>query len=442
MTSNPLTSNPMTAPSTPAPLEPSRLSDAVHDVVFNTPVFDVHTHLYPSSFRQLCLWGIDELVNYHYLVAETFRSSSVKPAQFWQLSKSGQADLIWDTLFVRNTPVSEACRGVVRVLTEFGLDPQAGSLKEARAFFSSRRVEDHIDDVLRRANVSEVVMTNDIFDKTEASLWKEDPSRNPKYHPVLRMDPVLNNWQSAHEVISADGYTVDAVIDTPTLTSARKFLDAWIQRLKPLYLAVSLPPTFAYPGEPQRSLLLNEVVLPTCRAHSLPFSMMIGVRKQANPALRDAGDSVGRADIQAVERICLDHPDNKFLVSMLSRENQHELCVAARKFSNLMVFGCWWFLNNPSIVTEITSERLEMLGTSFIPQHSDARILDQLIYKWNHSRHWISESLIHAYSALMRDGWKLSTEQIQRDVQRLFQDNFRQFTSLPAFESHHTAATR
>jgi hypothetical protein len=170
--------------------------------------------------------------------------------------------------------------------------------------------------------------------------------------------------------------------------------------------------------------------------------MMIGVRKQANPALRDAGDSVGHADIRAIERICLDHPDNKFLVSMLSRENQHELCVAARKFNNLMVFGCWWFLNNPSIVPEITSERLELLGTSFIPQHSDARILDQLIYKWNHSRHWISESLTHAYSALLRDGWKLTTEQIERDVQRMFQDNFRQFAGLPGFESHQTAATR
>jgi hypothetical protein len=431
----------MSSPSSAAILDPSRLAANIRDIVFSTPVFDIHTHLYPSSFRQLSLWGIDELVNYHYLVAETFRSSSVKPAQFWQLSKTAQADLIWDTLFVRNTPISEACRGVVRVLTDFGLDPQAPTLNEARAFFSSRGADEHINDVLQRANVSEVVMTNDIFDKTEASLWKENPARNPRFHPVLRMDPVLNNWQIAHEIISADGYPADAVIDTPTLGSARKFLDAWILRLKPLYLAVSLPPSFIYPDESQRSRLLNDIVLPACRAHNLPFSMMIGVRKQANPALRDAGDAVGHADIRAVERICLDHPGNKFLVSMLSRENQHELCVAARKFSNLMVFGCWWFLNNHSIVNEITDERLEMLGTSFIPQHSDARILDQLIYKWNHSRHWITESLVRAYSALVRDGWNLTTEQIQRDVQRMFQDNFRQFAGLPQYQPQHSAAS-
>jgi CheY-like chemotaxis protein len=28
--------------------------------------------------------------------------------------------------------------------------------------------------------------------------------------------------------------------------------------------------------------------------------------------------------------------------------------VAARKFANLMPFGCWWFLNNPSIVAVFT----------------------------------------------------------------------------------------
>ena len=41
------------------------------------------------------------------------------------------------------------------------------------------------------------------------------------------------------------------------------------------------------------------------------------------------------------------------------------------------LLGCWWFVNNPSLIDEITRMRMELLGTSFIPQHSDARILDQ-----------------------------------------------------------------
>jgi hypothetical protein len=44
-----------------------------------------------------------------------------------------------------------------------------------------------------------------------------------------------------------------------------------------------------------------------------------------------------------------------------------------------MPFGCWWFLNNPPIVDEITRERLGLLDPSFISQHSDARLFEQLI---------------------------------------------------------------
>ena len=82
-------------------------------------------------------------------------------------------------------------------------------------------------------------------------------------------------------------------------------------------------------------------------------------------------------------------------------------------------------------VLHVTEERLEMLGTSFIPQHSDARILDQIIYKWKHSRHTITACLTESYQALIRDGWRISADHIERDVKRLFQDNFRNFVSLP-----------
>jgi hypothetical protein len=169
------------------------------------------------------------------------------------------------------------------------------------------------------------------------------------------------------------------------------------------------------------------VILPTCRAHNLPFAMMIGVRKRVHPALGDAGDSLGQADPAAVERICLENPDNRFLVSMLARENQHGLCVAARKFSNLLPFGCWWFLNNPSIVSEITRERIELLGTSFVPQHSDARILEQVIYKWTHTRRVMVDVLEEAYKALTLDGRTVTTAEIQRDVDTLFHGNFNQW---------------
>jgi hypothetical protein len=107
---------------------------------------------------------------------------------------------------------------------------------------------------------------------------------------------------------------------------------------------------------------------------------------------------------------------------MLSRENQYELCVTARKFSNLLIFGCWWFLNNPSIMRDMTLERLELLGLTMIPHHSDARVLDHLIYKWSHARQVISGVLATKYFNIMRTGWRVSKEDIKRDMANILSD--------------------
>jgi hypothetical protein len=118
------------------------------------------------------------------------------------------------------------------------------------------------------------------------------------------------------------------------------------------------------------------------------------------------------------------------LVTVLSRENQHELCVYARKFSNLMPFGCWWFVNQPSIVEEITKERLELLGTSFIPQHSDARVLEHLISKWRETRRVLAPILAQSYTRVAEEGRPISRSEIRSDVARLFRSNFENFCKL------------
>ena len=136
---------------------------------------------------------------------------------------------------------------------------------------------------------------------------------------------------------------------------------------------------------------------------------------------------MGVSDISAVERLCRSYPDNRFLVTALSRDCQHELTVLARKFRNLMIFGCWWFLNDPSMIEELTRMRVELLGLSFIPQHSDARVLDQLIYKWDHSRRIIAGVLVEKYTLALESGWVATSDEVERDVANLFGGNFNRF---------------
>lgn len=57
------------------------INDLVREIVSSMPVIDVHTHLFPESHGSLLLYGIDELLSYHYLVAEYFMvaDSSITP---------------------------------------------------------------------------------------------------------------------------------------------------------------------------------------------------------------------------------------------------------------------------------------------------------------------------------------------------------------------------
>lgn len=399
--------------------------DAVlEDVLAATSFIDIHTHLFSPSLGRLGLCGIDELLTYHYLEAELFRFSPVTPEHYWTLTKTQRADLVWKTLFVENTPLSEAARGVVAVLSALKLDTAAKTLEPLRDYFRSQKLAEYIPHVFRLAGITHAVMTNDPLDPEEAAMWMRGIETDSLFPAVMRIDRILNQWSAHHGALAAQGYAVDSHGGGTSMKEVRRFLADWVSRMKPVYMAVSLEDTFNFPEEDVRTKLFREAVLPTCREFHLPMSLMIGVRRLINPALRLAGDGVGRADMRAVQNIALQFPDNRFLISMLSRENQHELCVIARKFRNLLPFGCWWFLNNPSIVEEMTRERLEMLGTSFIPQHSDARILEQVIYKWRNTRRTVGPILSQSYKLLAADGRSVTRDDIQRDVTRLFRTNF------------------
>jgi hypothetical protein len=411
-------------------VSPTQLKNVVAETVKRTPVVDLHTHLYSPGFGDLLLWGIDETLTYHYLIAELFRRSPITPDEFWNLSTSKRAEHIWEHLFVRVSPISEATRGVLSCLQILGVDSSSRDLHKIREAYAGWTVEKFVDLVFEKTNIEFVVMTNDPLDPSERAIWERGLEVDPRFRAAFRIDPVLTGWPSASAALAGLGYSVAPGLDEGTCREVRRFLVTWIERMNPLYMAVSLPPTFAFPTDDPMGKLIESCVLPVGRDCGIPFALMIGVKRRVNPQLRLAGDGVGKAGLEAVHNLCVSYPDNRFMVTMLSREDQHELCVAARKFSNLFPFGCWWFTNVPSIICEITRERLELLGLSFAPQHSDARVLDQLLYKWAHSRRVIAEVLVEKYTDLLRTGWSLTEQDISRDVKDLFSDNFRRFAGL------------
>lgn len=424
------------------------LLDEIRQVIDQQPIWDIHTHLYPPTFGStlggrshpadssgLLLWGIDELLTYHYLVAEVFRAvpaSQLPYERFWSMTKAQQAKHIWNNLFIERSPISEACRGVLTTLQRLGLDPDERSLESYRKWFAAQDVDAHIDRVMELSGVTRITMTNAVFDDNERERWLADAkvANDSRFAGVLRFDPVLRDWPAAAAKLSKWGYEVSEDLNTRSIEEAKRFLREWIDRVQAIYCAVSLPPCFQYLGSDDRSnfaVVMREVVLPVLEERGLAMALMIGSKLQVNPSLGAGGDTVGLSDVGSLARLCADFPNNRFLVTMLARENQHELAVIARKFGNLMIFGCWWFLNTPTLVREITQMRVELLGTTFIPQHSDARVLEQLIYKWDHSRAVIADVLAEKYAEVEATGWSVRESELRRDVDAMLRGNAEAF---------------
>ena len=405
------------------------LQTRVSRIVQATPVHDIHTHLYDPAQGEMLLWGIDELLVYHYLVSEASRQMTLPLERFWSASKQEQAAYVWEALFIDHSPISEACRGVLTTLHLLGIDARKNDLKNLRSWYASQNPQDFINRILEKANIASICMTNSPFDPLERPTWDRGFARDPRFVAALRIDPLLVAWPETSVWLREQGYAVSRELTPQTLGEVRRFLSDWTQRIDSRYCMVSLPPSFAWPADTEIARLIEGAVLPHCRDQGQAFALMMGVKRAVNPRLRMAGDGVGLADLNALQALCAAHPENRFVVTCLARENQHELVVLARKFPNLHPFGCWWFTNTPQLIREITTMRLELLGTSFTPQHSDARVLDQVLYKWQHSRSILAEALTEKYTATAAVGWEVTDPEIQRDVTELLGGGFQRFLS-------------
>jgi hypothetical protein len=330
----------------------SQLAAAVENVVMQVPVYDIHTHLYDPAFGDLLLYGIDDLLVYHYLVSESFRFVETPYDAFWSMSKTEQADLIWDALFVRHSPVSEACRGVLTTLNKLGLDVNKRDLPALRQWFLKWNKEDYTAHCMELANVRTICMTNSPFDDLERPVWEKGFSRHSGFTSALRIDPMLMQWGQTVPQMQSWGYDVSVELTPKTLEEVRRFLREWSQKIDALMSWFRCRPTSRIRRTRRQRSSLKKPVLPFCRESGLPFSPMLGVKRAVNPHLKLAGDGVGKSDIRVLETIAAQFSDTKFLVTMLSRENQHELCVVARKFRNVHIFGCWWFTNIHTSLTK------------------------------------------------------------------------------------------
>ena len=369
----------------------------IRRILIQTPITDVQTHLYDPCFGTLALSGLDELLTSPSLVAETCR---FKGNALRDLPKAAQADQVWQTLLVENSPLSDSTRSLLTILQGLGLNVNERRLDALREAFPRNAV----DHVLGVSGVSRLVMRNDPFDEKERAIWQTQPQRDPRFCAALKMDAMLFEWNSVWPRMKTWGYKAGP--DFSQFDEIMRFLDTWVDRTQPLYCSLSLPPDFDLKSEAGQ--LLRKYVLPLCAKRSLGLSLL-------HPPL------------VCLEELCRDFPDQRFLATVVSLQEQHQLVELARRFANLLPVGCWGLLSNPAMVAPLTQMRLDMLGSTFVAQVSDSHVLEQLIGKWVHFKSVLVEVLAQAYSSLEALGYLVESEQIERDLRDLLGESFWRF---------------
>jgi hypothetical protein len=285
-------------------------------------------------------------------------------------------------------------------------------------------------------------MTNIPYVDAESEHWKASPPKpvTSRFRTALRIDAFLKgDWSTISKALS------EASLE-PSFEGARQYLRNWAKVFHPEYMMASTPHDWRFPdvaavrltadkplvrafGTANGTALLEEVVAPVCEELSLPIALKLGALRGMTPELDPCcgGDGVTSSDLASLQRLCARFPRVKFLATVLSRANQHEMTVVAQKTRNLHLYGCWWYCNNPSVIEELTRMRMEMLGTAFTAQHSDCRVLEQLLYKWDHSREVIAKAVTPYFERLVRNGWLLTHAELRRDIKHLLGGSYEEF---------------
>ncbi|KAL1507052.1 hypothetical protein AB1Y20_007914 [Prymnesium parvum] len=443
-------------PCQPLYLERRQLEEAVSQEVHACEAVDVHTHLFAACYgNQLMQYGIDAMLSLAEdsalacssdIVTQYLAVAEESFADFVRLPRQAQAERVWDALFVQRSPLSEACKGVITTLNALGLEEYLAQrdLEGIRSWYASQDGDKFNEKVMRLAKLKSVICSHSpFFAAAQLEACLNPPPRPPRYLAALEVDSLLeHDWA---KVLS----TLHAAEEPRSLRGVRSLLSRCVAMLQPEYLSVSTPYDFEYPpkmaasaGErsedtvldadistppPTAAEVFDHVLLPLCRSARVPLLLRMGTRRQVNPMLGINGDSLGRAGLGALVTLCSTHPDVKFIVTVLSHNDQQEAAILASKFRNLHLWGCWWFSNTPASRAQSSSMRLEILGTQFTYHASSARVHDHLIYKWRHSRADLARILTARYSELMEQGWRVSRGDVRRDVARLLGGSFEEF---------------
>jgi glucuronate isomerase len=376
-----------------------RLFDELDQLV----LIDPHTHINPHAPASR---DLGDLLGYHYYtelahsaglarerIEEPGISSKEKVARLFEKLETIDNTIQWSWFL-------ELSRELL------GFQGQQIDRSNWEAFYDDAQRQmaapDWAAQVLHKSRLESVFLTNDF----------DDPLRGfdtSVYIPCLRTDDLvfhLAQVQVRQRLEKATG------IDATTIGQLRSAIGKLFEHFKQHHAracAISLPPDFT--PEPvsdatAESALLDLVQRNTdaspasiatmakwtfwtlaeyCHEHSLPFDLMIGVRRKVYPTGVYQGQDLYDSRVSMIQYATLfNHfPKVVFPISVLASVTNQELVDFAWIFPNVYTSSHWWYSNTPSFIARDLAARLEAIPrTKQIGYYSDMYKLEFALPKF------------------------------------------------------------
>lgn len=392
-------------------------------------VVDAVTTLRQPAIASLRRAGIDDLLNDTRLVAEAVRSLGMTYRRFWHLTAEKRSEVLWSHLFVEHAPLSTAARGVLASLQGLGLTPKRRDQAKIRRWFAEKTPDWLVDRIFEVAGVESVVSVVDPFVDVERRRWQRGFSVDERFRSSLCLDGLVLDWPNAVRRLAEWDYQVSLDFGGDTAGEVGRFLEEWSDRVEPVSLSLALPPTFRFPHSGPAARLLEDVVLPECERIGRPLAAVAGEVPDVNPGLRHAGFVRRPADLGPVQNLLLSSPDLRIVLTAVAAANDEEVTAQASVFPNLHPAGVGARADAPA-ARELMCDRLALLGATFTPFVSRARVLDQLISTWGAAREVVRGVLTDRYRELADSGLGVTRLDVVRDADALLGGAFVRFSGL------------
>jgi glucuronate isomerase len=390
----------------------TKLSEGLYDEILKIPAIDVHSHVRPL---QPSAASLRELLSYHYYTELAYSSG---------MPKSEMADSLPDNELLANLIAAMAdfdntvqYEWLVEMAHQlFGFRGRRLTVENWRSLAAAagRKLNspNWTAEVLSRANVEKVFLTNSFFEELEGF-------DREVFVPCLRCDDLVFNLgrPATQEALAkrAGGTVTDA-------QSLRHALDAvfdYFLKHDAKSAALSLPPDFVcrpvsdaaaaplltaalqgdeLPHDGQATLRSYVLYLlaERCRATRLPMQLMIGVVRNVYQHGVPLGTDLvsNQGSLAQYADLFNRFHDVTFCVSCLSPALAHELLAYTWIFQNVRASGHWWYAGIPGLIEPLLRCRIEALPrTKLLGYYSDAYYVEFILPKFNMYRRSLSRIL-------------------------------------------------